>query len=731
MGTMPERYVDSILRFLAGRDYQPLNPKQLARQMGVAGGEYNTFRDAVKQLRDAGRVVLGARNALLLPEIGSTVVGTYRQNPKGFGFVVPETPNRRGDLFIPPEANGGAMTGDHVAATVTKRGKRGGEMLFRGEIVQVLKRGESRFVGTLAKSEDTWFVVPDGSALSTPIVVRDITEASGKPNDKVVVEIVQYPQPGELPVGVIVERLGEMGETAVETLAVIRAHGLEDEFSAQALAEARRAVDTFDASDAAGRTDLTGETILTIDPPDARDFDDAISLSNNGDGTVTLGVHIADVSHFVPEGGPLDADAKRRGTSVYFARRVVPMLPEILSNGVCSLQEGVGRFCKSAFITYDANARPRKTRLAETVVRSAKRLTYKQAQAICDGQSDGYEPKIVRLVRDMEALARRIEKRRRAAGMLHLELPAVELVFDENDKVVDAVPEDQSYTHTIIEMFMVEANEAVARTLEARNRAFLRRIHPAPDPIAGRQVAGFVRACGFKLPPEMTHQDIQALLDSVRGRPEEYAVNLAILRTFQMAEYSPRKIGHFALASQSYCHFTSPIRRYPDLTVHRLVAELCRGTLDDRPPEDMTALNELGAACSAAARRAEGAERELRDVLILEFLIGKVGEEFDGVITGVTNFGLFVQLPRYLIEGLVRMPDLGDDWWEVDAKKGEVRGENSGRRFRIGDILAVRIAGVDRARRQLNLVPQRDAVAQRKPHKRAKAGKRKSRQKKR
>jgi ribonuclease R len=265
-------------------------------------------------------------------------------------------------------------------------------------------------------------------------------------------------------------------------------------------------------------------------------------------------------------------------------------------------------------------------------------------------------------------------------------------------------------------MFMVEANEAVARLLAAKGRAFLRRIHP--DPAAGdtKDLTTFLRACGRKLAPDMTRKDVQALLEAVRGRPEEYAVNLAVLRTFQQAEYSPRPVGHFALASDCYCHFTSPIRRYPDLTVHRLIAEHCRGTLDRRPPEDMSALTKLGEDCSAAARRAEAAERECREVLVLELLATKVGEGFQGVITGVANFGIFVQSPRYLVEGLIRMPDLGDDWWEVDAKRGEVRGERSGRRFRIGDMLAVRIAGVDKARRQLNLVPDRDLAPAKPPH---------------
>jgi ribonuclease R len=699
------------MKFLAGREYQPLKEGQLARQLGVEDSEFGSFRDAVKRLRDAGRVVIGAQNALTLPPMGSSVVGSYRSNPKGFGFVVPDDPNSHGDLFIPPEGTGGAMNGDTVVARVAAAGRRGGEMVYRGEIIKILRRSESKFVGTLQQTDAGWFVMPDGKALVTPIVVRDIGAAGPKAGDKVVVEIVQYPSAGNLPVGVIVERLGVSGSTQIETLAVIRAHGLADEFTQAALDDARAAIARFEAGDGEafkGRQDLSGQTVVTIDPPDARDFDDAVSLQANRDGTVTLGVHIADVSYFVVEGGALDADAVKRATSVYFPRRVVPMLPEVLSNGVCSLQEGVRRLCKSAFITYDADARCVRTRLAETVIRSSKRLTYTRAQAICDGADGGCDAKVVRLVRDLAALAKRIEARRRKAGMLHLALPQVELVFDEQDRVVDAVPEDQSYTHTVIEMFMVEANEAVARALEARKRAFLRRIHPAPDRAGGARASTFIHAFGYKIPADLNRSDVQALLESVRGKPEEYAVNLAILRSFQEAEYSSRQVGHYALASDCYCHFTSPIRRYPDLTVHRLVAELCRGTLDRRPPEDLSELTRLGSDCSAASRRAEAAEREVREVLVLQMLEKKVGEDFEGVITGVANFGMFVQSPRYLVEGLVSLQDLGDDWWEVDAKRGQVRGEQTGRKYRIGDRMKVRIAFVDLARRRLNLAPVRD-----------------------
>jgi len=416
-------------------------------------------------------------------------------------------------------------------------------------------------------------------------------------------------------------------------------------------------------------------------------------------------VHIADVSHFVREGTALDEEARRRATSAYFPRRVVPMLPEILSNGVCSLQEGQRRYCKSAFVTYDTDGKMISARLAETIIRSAKRLTYLEAQEICDGKTAGCGRKVVRLVRRMADLARKIEARRVSAGMLELDLPEVELVFDEKDCVADVTPADDAYTHKVIEMFMVEANEAVARAFDRLERPILRRIHPAPDEVSGKQLSAFVRAAGHKLPRNLSRHDIQALLAGVRGKPESFAVNLAVLKMFQQAEYSPMPTGHFALASDHYCHFTSPIRRYPDLTVHRMVAEHCRGLLKRRPPEDVSALSALGERCNAASRRAEAAEREIRDLLVLQLLEKNIGHEFDGVVTGVTNFGIFVQIRRFVIEGLVRLEELGDDWWAVNARYGHIRGERTGRTYRIGDLMPVRIVGVDLASRQLHLTP--------------------------
>ena len=515
----------------------------------------------------------------------------------------------------------------------------------------------------------------------------------------------------------IVENLGAAGPADVETLAIIREHGLADAFSPEVLADARAAIEGFDAQASDGREDLTGLTIVTIDPDTARDYDDALSLQRV-DGRWRLGVHIADVSSFVRPDAPLDVEARTRGNSVYFPRKVLPMLPESLSNGVCSLQEGQVRYVKSAFIDYDDRGAVLGTRFADAAIRSASRLTYKQAQAIIDGQIGGYAPEVVRLLRDANTLARVIEARRRAAGMLHLDLPEVELVLSPDGRVIDAVKADDSYTHTIIEMFMVEANEAVARLLNGLNVPFLRRIHPESDMEGSKHLNEFIRACGHKIAKHLTRRDMQELIEAVRGRPESYAVNLALLKTFEQAEYSPRAVGHFALGSEHYCHFTSPIRRYADLTVHRLLERCLRGEFGQRrhggrsegrlasiaAGQDMGELIKLAEHCSYTDRRAQQAEDDLRTVLILQLLSEHLGDTMEGVITGVTNFGIFVQSTKYLIEGLVKLEDLGDDWWEPDPAHGQIVAQRSGRRIRLGNLVTARILRIDMARRQLNLV---------------------------
>ena len=707
---MPEQYLQAIIKYLADKNYQPMKTRQLARRMGVDEASYSDFKDAVKQLKDAGRVVLGPKNALSLPAIPDKVAGVYRANQRGFGFVVPSEPNAHGDLFIPEGESLDALTGDTVVAKVMQRGRRDGRDIYHGRIVEVVERGRNRFVGELNHAEDVWFVAPQGHAMTDPIVIDDVGPA-GKPGDKVVVEIVRYPQGKDLAHGVIVETLGPSGPVDVETLAIIREHGLVDVFSDEALADARAAVEAFDPADEDGREDFTGMVIVTIDPDDARDYDDAISLEVVGD-RFRLGIHIADVASFVRQGVALDAESHERGNSVYFPRKVLPMLPELLSNGVCSLQEGQIRYVKSAFVDYDSDGHVVGARFANGRIKSARRLTYTQAQGIIAGHVGGYPPAVIELLGNMDRLARLIEARRRVAGMLHLDLPEVDLVLSEDGRVIDAVQADTSYSHTIIEMFMVEANEAVARLLDSMAVPFLRRIHPESDVEGNKHLAEFIHACGFKLPAKMTRHDMQSLVEAVRGRPESYAVNLALLKMLESAEYSPMHVGHFALASEHYCHFTSPIRRYPDLTIHRLLDTYLRhgggkrgekALREANPPGDLEQLTREGEHFSFTERRSSRAEDELRTLLILQLLAGHVGETFDGVVTGITTFGVFVQSVKYKVEGLVRLENLGDDWWEPNPSAGVVVAQRSGRRIRMGDAVTAQIVLVDLARRQMNL----------------------------
>jgi ribonuclease R len=734
---MAEQLHTRILSHLQSDRYRnrPQNPSGLADQLNLREEhEVHAFRDALRELMHANRVVLGAGGAILLPGQSTTrdeFVGTYRQNKRGFGFVIPTDPASHEDLFIPEGENINALTGDIVRARITNREQRDGKVMYRGRITEVIERSKNKFVGTLARHGNEWTVMPDGNSLIEPILTPDAASRHIRPGTKVVVELTQYPdRTGLRAQGVITEVIGKAGEKDVDLKSVIVQFNLPGPFPDEVKDQARHALDTFDPeSERSRRLDFTDQLICTIDPDDAKDYDDAISLRKLGNGNWELGVHIADLSWFVPAGTPLDLEAAERGNSCYFPGHVIPMLPEILSNGVCSLQEGVPRLCKSVFITYDDDAKPVGTKFVNTVIKSAKRLRYREAQAIIDNAQevphpDGprrvadYSPDVVELLQDMNALAKRLHKRRQVQGQIVLTLPEVELVLDEDGKVVDAVPEDQSFTHTLIEMFMVEANEAVARLLDSMKVPFLRRTHPEPETASSERLRQFVHVAGFKLPKVLDRPAIQALLASVKDRPEAFAINLAILRSLTRAEYSPQPIGHYALASEHYAHFTSPIRRYADLTVHRLldayfeareVAGHAGGKkrrkvvmdLDKLPSFDE--LTELGRHISFTERRGDDAERDLRQTKLLELLSNHIGDEFLGVVTGVTNFGVFIQLSAYLIDGLIRYEDLMDDWWDVDERGGFARGQRTGTRIGIGDPVKAIVVKVDVARRELGL----------------------------
>lgn len=751
---MALRFRGRLLAHLGHDRYVPTNVAQLAVDLAVDDPE--SFRQAVRDLAQEGALIVSDQGIVQLPsyeDLPPTIEGEFRGTGKGFGFFRPGVTTREGDLFIPPGATGDAMSGDRVRVAVIddrQRARRDPGKRFAGEVIEILQRKRSSFTGTIEKRGTDFVVIPDARELEgRPVVVKDAESKYAKPGDKVVFEMTSYPEGDWLGEGVLVRVLGEAGEPDIETQAVIAAYALPDrEFPEACVEQAREATRGFDeaveefrrSGRLEDRLDLTGEFITTIDPPDAKDYDDAISIKRLGEGW-ELAVHIADVAHFIPAGSALDVEAAARGNSVYLPRLVIPMLPEVLSNGICSLQEGVERFAKTAFIRYDAKGRVTGRGVASTLIKSRKRMTYLEAQALIDGKPEeavkhaktvpNYTPELLANLQEMHRLAKVIERRRHGQGMISLELPDVELIFDENGHVVDGQPEDNAYTHKLIEMFMVEANEVLGHLFQQLEVPLLRRIHPEPIPGDQEEMRAAAMVSGFKIPANPSREELQGLLDATRGTPAARAVHMAVLRTLTKAEYSPAQIGHYALASEAYAHFTSPIRRYPDLTVHRALAVFL-GLTDNgqKPPRDdedyarlgkkmlghpdcpdEKALVLIGQTCTSTEQNAASAEAELRKLLVLMLLQDKLGETFAGVVTGVNPRGLFVQIDRYVVDGFVKTSDLpgdvtrggGPPKWQIDRKTGGLVDQNSGRSFNIGHIVTVVIAHVDLQRRQLDL----------------------------
>ena len=705
-----------ILTTLTRRDYKPIPPKKLAMALGISAEESPTFQAAIEQMRSRGQVIIDAKKNVSLPAMGHRVAGTFRANPRGFGFVIPLEPNAYGDLYVAAADAGGAMNNDVVVARAIKSGHRDGQTRYSGVIIDIVERGTNQFVGTLQKNKSVWFVQPEGKGHFEPILIDDAPSSGAAVDDKVVVEIISYPDETMPARGAIVKVLGKAGQYDAEIQSIITRYGLSEGFDEACRQQARDAVQNFNPDEVVGRSDMTDEMVVTIDPPDAKDFDDAISLKKNTDGNWVLGVHIADVSHFIPQNSPLDKEARHRGNSVYLPRKVLPMLPEILSNGICSLQPDQKRFVKSAYITYDAEGNILGREYDNSIICSNKRLAYLEVDAILKGKAEGYPGEVVALLKDMERLARAIEKRREKAGMLHLDLPEIELEYNADGQVVDAHPADDCYPHTIIEMFMVEANDAVASLLDRFGVPFMRRIHPDPDAITQKNLGRFVKLAGLKIPKQLDRHVIQDLLAAVKGTPMSYAVNTHVLRSMQKAEYAPLHIGHFALASTHYCHFTSPIRRYADLLVHRLIDHYVKGNLNKIGLEEVlpeTELIEIGKHITFTEVQASEAERELKTVLLLQMLTERVGEELNCVVSGLTNFGVFVQCIKFGIEGMIEPGDLGLDEWKFDEKSQAVIGKWSGESVHLGEPMKVKIAAVNVAARQLYLMPSEPLVSER------------------
>ncbi|MEO1994053.1 MAG: ribonuclease R [Planctomycetaceae bacterium] len=692
-----------ILAFVSRASYRPLKERQLARRLGVSVAERDAFSQAIRELRQSGRLSVGHRGQLRCHSLRNTITGIVRRVSNGCGFVpspAQDQDQNPQDIFIAAEQMSHAFDGDKVIIEVLRRRRSGGQRC--GRVIDVIERATTTFVGTFLKSNGQGFVQIDGRKWAAPVPVSDSGATQARESDKVVVEILRFPSVDSDAEGVIQEVLGRPGDDGVDLQIIIHEFGLPHEFADDVLREARSQADAFDPDDRLGRVDLSSECTVTIDPVDARDFDDAISLSRSDDGHWHLGVHIADVAHFVPEGGALDREARRRGTSVYLPRCVLPMLPELISNGLASLQQDKPRFTKSVMIELTADGAVVDTRCSNSVVQVTQRLNYGQVMPLIEGTAplpETIDDRVPCLLRQMHELASILNRRRVDRGGLELHIPEVQLEFDKRGRVTGATQRVQDQSHRIVEEFMLAANTAVATTLHEIGLKCLRRIHASPTRAKMKSFAEFCHSLDLKLKRFQSRGALQKLLAQVANTELERAVNYALLRSFQQAEYASAEEGHYALALENYCHFTSPIRRYPDLTIHRVLDQVIRGKNPRGHSE--TRLLQLGKTCSFTERRAERAERELTRIRMLQFMTGMIDEEIEVFITGVERFGVFCQGVEIPADGLLPRDGLDDDHYDLDERACCYTGRRSGRVLQLGGPLRVVVKTVDVARRTL------------------------------
>jgi len=667
------------------------------------GLELSDLRQILRELADEGILHRVRGNRFTMASNLKLFTGRLETFAKGFGFVICEDPNQA-DIYIDARDIGRAMDGDQVMVRLESSRRMGKPA---GTIVRIISRKRNQLVGVLQKGTYGWYLEPDEKKICQDIFVIPKHTHGAKPGQKVVLRLLEDESKRDYLQGEIINILGYPGEQGVDISSLIYQYELPGEFPEKVL----KAVEDFDDSkiSPAGRLDLRDKQIITIDPADARDLDDAISLEMTPKGNYLLGVHIADVSHYVQEGGPLDKEALHRGTSVYLVDRVIPMLPPALSNGVCSLHPGVDRLTYSCFMEFDPQGRMINHHFADSIIRSECRFDYDEVQEIFDNPTSPLQQEYqaqTDLLGRMKTLALLIRNRRQLRGSIDFNLPEVKVILDEKGKPAQLKREENTLSHQVIEEFMLSANMTVASYMSNRRIPFVYRIHPSPNHEKLMAFADFVRTLNYKLKvtEPMEPREIQRLLKSVAGKPEEHLVNNLMLRTMQEARYSAENVGHFGLSAPFYTHFTSPIRRYPDLVVHRYLRRALQGKMDRIDSGKLTGhLEEICVQSSNMERRATGAERDSVEMKKLEFLENRIGQEFAGVIDGVTGFGLFVEIQEFLVDGLIPLEMLGSDEWTHDEKLHQLSGRKSRKKYRMGDKVRVQIVRVNRQERKMDL----------------------------
>lgn len=704
MEDLMEERKEHLLSVMKDPAYVPMKQKELAMLLNVPKG----LREELNQVLDAlvaeGSVVMSKRGKYTIPQ-ASVTVGTFSGNDKGFGFVAVE--GRDGDVFIPAGRTGGAMHGDRVQIEVEPNGQG---KKAEGTVVKVLFRANKTVVGYYQKSRNYGFVVPDNRKLGQDIFVSSGKDMGAVTGHKVVVRITNYGNGGKSPEGEIEEILGHVNDPGVDILSLVRAYDLPEEFPEEVMEQAAHTRDEVLEEELAGRKDLRKWQTVTIDGEDAKDLDDAITISREDFG-YRLGVHIADVTHYVKEGSPLDREALKRGTSVYLVDRVIPMLPHKLSNGICSLNAGTDRLAMSCIMDIDFQGKVLGHEITESVIRVDRRMTYTAVNGIVVDRDlalmEEYKD-FVEMFDQMKELADILREKRTARGSIDFDLPETKVLLDKDGKVLEVKPYDRNAATKIIEDFMLMANETVAEDYFWQELPFLYRTHDNPDPEKMKRLGVFINNFGYAIHfqnGEIHPGELQKLLTKIEGSEEEALISRLTLRSMKQAKYMPTCTGHFGLAARYYTHFTSPIRRYPDLQIHRIIKENLHGGLsEERMAHYYKLLTGVAIQSSAMERRADEAERETIKLKKCEYMENRIGQVFEGVISGVVNRGFYVELPN-TIEGMVSVNDLGREYFVFDEEQMELRGEISGNVYRLGQKVRVTVAGTDRLNRTIDFVP--------------------------
>lgn len=699
--------------------YVPMKEKELAMLLQVSKEDREEFRRILQELLAEGKLMLTVKGKYMKSN-GKVLTGTFISNSKGFGFV--EIEGREEDLFIPEDNTNGAFHKDivEVALLPGRDGKR-----QEAQVLKIIARGMTTVVGTYERSRENYgFVIPDNTKLAQDVFVPKEHSMGAVSGHKVVVELTDYGTDKHSPQGKVIEILGHVNDPGVDIMSIVRGYELPVEFPEKVMNQAARTAQEVSDADRAGRRDLRDVVMVTIDGEDAKDLDDAVSVSFDGE-KYHLGVHIADVTNYVQENSALDREALKRGTSVYLVDRVIPMLPHALSNGICSLNEGVDRLALSCLMTVDQKGEITDYEICESVINVNKRMSYRVVQELLTedgltekapqpGEEDYREyAELLPMFREMETLAGLLREKRRKRGSIDFDFPECKIYLDSEGRPTDIKPYERNTATDIIEDFMLAANETVAQHFYWMELPFVYRVHDVPDADRLQKLASIISNFGYsmkavgraksKVSSEEIHpKEIQKLLAKIAGTPEEAMISRMALRSMKQAKYSVECTGHFGLACAYYCHFTSPIRRYPDLQIHRIIKEQLRGRMnEDRTAHYRELLPEVAKHSSETERRADEAERETDKLKKVEYMEQHVGESFDGVISGVTGWGLYVELPN-TVEGLVHISKLYGDYYYYSEKSSELVGEATGRCFKLGMPVRVNVDGCDRFTRTID-----------------------------